>query len=126
LLLGPLAGCQSGGATSGSVTATNGVAQLTFLQFPQLATVGDGVVVDSPQGPIVVVRTGDATATALSAVCTHAGCTVGYTTNQPPIFCPCHGSEFAISGQVVAGPARSPLRTWPATVDANGVNVMLG
>lgn len=120
-----LLGCQNGGPVAGSVTATNGIAQLTFAMYPNLATVGDGVVVNSDKGPIAVIRTGDMTATALSAVCTHAGCTVEIQSGSPPIFCPCHGSEFAISGVVVRGPARSSLRTYAATVDAVGINLTL-
>src|SRR5437773_3217883 len=44
-----------------------------------------------------------------SAVCTHAGCTVG-SVSGGTINCPCHGSRFNIStGAVVNGPASSPL-----------------
>ncbi len=122
LLLG---GCQNGGAVDGTVTPTNGQAVLTFAMFPRLATVGDGVVADVGNGPIAVIRTGDTTATALSAVCTHAGCTVVIQSGSPPLFCPCHGSEFSISGVAVRGPARASLRVYAATVDASGVTVTL-
>jgi Rieske Fe-S protein len=44
-----------------------------------------------------------------SAVCTHAGCTVG-SVSGGTINCPCHGSKFNITtGAVVNGPAASPL-----------------
>ena len=44
-----------------------------------------------------------------SAVCTHAGCTVG-SVSSGTINCPCHGSRFNITtGAVVNGPAASPL-----------------
>lgn len=122
LLLG---GCANGGAVDGSVTPTNGSAQLTFAMFPKLATVGDGVIVDVGNGPIAVIRTGDTTATALSAVCTHEGCTVEVQSGSAPLFCPCHGSEFALSGVAIRGPARTSLRVYMATVDAVGVTVML-
>ncbi|MGZ3426127.1 MAG: QcrA and Rieske domain-containing protein, partial [Polyangia bacterium] len=105
LLLG---GC-SNGAVDGSVTPTNGTAQLTFAMFPKLMTVGGGVIADLGSGPVAVIRTGDTTATALSAVCTHEGCTVEIQSGTAPLFCPCHGSEFAISGVVVRGPARTGL-----------------
>lgn len=56
----------------------------------------------------IIIRGGDGTLTAFSAVCTHAGCTVGYQGGQ--IACPCHGALFnAQTGAVEGGPAPSPL-----------------
>lgn len=44
---------------------------------------------------------------AISAVCTHLGCIVR---PKPEGFeCPCHGSHFTADGNVVRGPAPSPL-----------------
>jgi cytochrome b6-f complex iron-sulfur subunit len=117
-------GCTNGGPLDGTVTATGGVAQLTFAQFPALTSVGGGVVVGTQPGPIVVVRTGESTAIALSAVCTHAGCRVEYSSGSN-IICPCHGSEFTLTGAVIAGPASQPLQSYPTTVDMNGINVMV-
>jgi Rieske Fe-S protein len=57
-----------------------------------------------------------------SAVCTHAGCTVG-SVSDGTINCPCHGSRFNIStGAVVNGPASSPL---PAvTIKVQGTSIV--
>ena len=121
-----LGGCTTGGPVEGTVTPTNGAAQLTFAMFPKLMTVGSAVVADLGSGPVVVFRTGDTTAVALSAVCTHAGCTVEVQSGSPPLFCPCHGSEFAQSGAVVRGPARQPLPMYAATVGTDGITVMVG
>ncbi len=118
-------GCSNGGAIAGSVTSQNGMAQLTFAMFPKLMTVGSGVVVDIDGSPIAVLRTADASATALSAVCTHAGCTVEIQSGSDPLFCPCHGSTFAASGVVTHGPARTSLRVYTAVVDGSGVTVTL-
>jgi menaquinol-cytochrome c reductase iron-sulfur subunit len=61
---------------------------------------------------------------AISAACTHLGCTVKYTKlNQPKhieidgqmktipseFYCPCHGSKFYSDGTNYAGPAPRPL-----------------
>ena len=44
---------------------------------------------------------------ALSAVCTHLGCTVRQ--EKKGFFCPCHGSVFDANGFVLSGPAPKPL-----------------
>ena len=46
---------------------------------------------------------------AFSAVCTHAGCTVGYQGGQ--IVCPCHGGTFdPKTGAVTGGPPPTGLQ----------------
>ncbi len=44
---------------------------------------------------------------AVSAICTHLGCTVARA--KEGFACPCHGSRFDNVGKVVAGPAPRPL-----------------
>jgi cytochrome b6-f complex iron-sulfur subunit len=46
---------------------------------------------------------------ALSATCTHLGCMTRYEKENSRIFCPCHGSQFAVDGEVTGGPAPRPL-----------------
>ena len=58
--------------------------------------------------PDIVIRQANGTLVAHSAVCTHAGCEVGYQGGQ--IVCPCHGSVFdAETGAVITGPAVTGL-----------------
>ncbi len=46
---------------------------------------------------------------ALSAICTHLGCTPRWVNEEGLFKCPCHGSNFTINGDVVVGPASLPL-----------------
>jgi cytochrome b6-f complex iron-sulfur subunit len=68
-------------------------------------------------GPVAVAR--DATGLyAMSTLCTHAGC----PTQQAgaDLFCPCHGSLFDGSGQVLRGPAHAPLPHYQVDLGADG------
>ena len=84
-----------------------------------LATVGGLAITQTSLGNFLLARTGDATVNALTAVCTHEGCTVSNTSGTQFV-CPCHGSTFNTSGSVANGPANRALQQFPTQV-ANGV-----
>ncbi len=55
---------------------------------------------------------------AISSVCTHLGCNV--KRGGPGFACPCHGSQFDESGQVVQGPAPKPLPWFALSLSPRG------
>ena len=117
LLAPALAGCNSPtGPTledhpipSADAAIVNGTLQLIIDQTSPLATVGNAVLIENGLGKFLVSRTGQETFAALTAVCTHFGCTIVRFDNMT-YECPCHGSRFSSTGGVVRGPASSPLR----------------
>ena len=90
-------------AGSGSGAAAGPAALASTSDIP----VGGGKILTDKN--IVITQPQSGAFHAFSAVCTHAGCTVGSVTGGT-INCPCHGSRFSITdGSVVTGPAASPL-----------------
>ena len=57
---------------------------------------------------------------ALIAICTHLGCTPIWWPAEDRFKCPCHGSNFTIDGQNVAGPAPVPLFRAAISRDLSG------
>jgi cytochrome b6-f complex iron-sulfur subunit len=57
---------------------------------------------------------------ALIAICTHLGCTPIWHPTEERIKCPCHGSNFLVDGQNVAGPAPVPLFRAAISLDLAG------
>jgi thiosulfate dehydrogenase [quinone] large subunit len=110
----PPSGANASGSQGSSVPA-NAVKLGPSNRLPQ----GQAAEYQDPttQQPDILIRQSDGSLNAFSAVCTHAGCTVGYQGGQ--IVCPCHGGVYsAQTGQVVAGPPPSPLP--PKRVVENG------
>jgi cytochrome b6-f complex iron-sulfur subunit len=68
--------------------------------------------------PVMVLRTPQGFR-ALSAICTHLGCIVGWDAQKRQIACPCHAGFFDTQGRVVSGPPPRPLAEFGVTV-SNG------
>ena len=61
---------------------------------------------------------------AMTAVCTHLGCTVQYEPQADRIHCACHGGVYnAYTGANVSGPPPKPLKLFKVAVNEIGVEV---
>lgn len=58
---------------------------------------------------VVIVVRGRSGFKAFSASCTHLGCLVKWEQESREFKCPCHAGVFDLNGEVVSGPAPSPL-----------------
>jgi glycine/D-amino acid oxidase-like deaminating enzyme/nitrite reductase/ring-hydroxylating ferredoxin subunit len=87
---------------------------------------GDPIEIESGSGSVLEIggekaaihRDGGGNLHAVSPVCTHMGCLVGWNEAERTWDCPCHGSRFDIDGTVLAGPATQPLAAVDLPVEA--------
>jgi glycine/D-amino acid oxidase-like deaminating enzyme/nitrite reductase/ring-hydroxylating ferredoxin subunit len=70
---------------------------------------GEGRILDLRGQRVAAYRDEHGKTTVRSAICTHMGCTVDWNEAEKTWDCPCHGSRFKPTGEVLAGPAESPL-----------------
>ena len=83
---------------------------------------GQAAVVKANGKKVALYRDEAGTVQAVSAVCTHMGCIVHWNQVEKSWDCPCHGSRFDICGDIIEGPALSPL----ATVDMEALGPRTG
>ena len=70
---------------------------------------GEGKIVELAGEKTAVYRDDRGLLHAVSPVCTHMGCLVGFNNAEKTWDCPCHGSRFDKDGKVLNGPAVTPL-----------------
>jgi cytochrome b6-f complex iron-sulfur subunit len=74
--------------------------------------------------PAMLIHHADGRWVALTAVCTHLGCTVQYEPGADRIHCACHGGVYdPYTGANVSGPPPKPLKLFKVAVNETGVEV---
>ena len=90
-------------------------------------TMADGGENNSPGDPtfggFLVRQGGELRAFAIT--CPHLGCSYDFDTAKQHFLCPCHGSEFALDGSVLHGPASASLShlTWRPGSGSNEIEI---
>ncbi len=77
-------------------------------------TAGQSKTVRVGSKAVVVVKNRDGF-NAFSAVCTHLGCLVTWSSDQKQFLCPCHAAVFGADGRVLSGPPPTPLVRYTVT-----------
>ncbi len=106
-------------ASTAAPSNVNFTLDLTASANAALNNIGGSLVSNS----ILIIRSGASTFTALSAICTHEGCSVNYNSSAKDVVCPCHGGVYNITGAVVSGPPPSALATYTVTQNGNIITI---
>jgi cytochrome b6-f complex iron-sulfur subunit len=111
-----LGGCQMFGSRKPDVVTQVQDNQITLSKEQSAKLLAaEGSLLIEPKGlkdKIIAVHAQDGSLHAVSAVCTHMGCSVLYDQKQDRLHCPCHGSEFGLDGHNLKGPAARPLKLY--------------
>ncbi|GAB4549099.1 MAG: hypothetical protein Kow0063_44000 [Anaerolineae bacterium] len=81
-------------------------------------TFPNGKLTPLPKEPVLIGRD-EGGLFAISAICTHLGCTV--MEGDEGLACPCHGSRFSADGANLSGPALRPLPHLALTLNDDGL-----
>ena len=70
---------------------------------------GQGKILHLEGRKVAAYRDENGEVSLCSPVCTHMKCIVGWNEAERTWDCPCHGSRFKPTGEVISGPAEEPL-----------------
>lgn len=99
------------------------LATVKIADNPDLGKIGGFVLLkDTPEGELLIVRSGDELYDAMSNVCPHKQCHV--EVKSPTLIkCPCHGSAYKIDGTYVSGPSKKSLKKFHVAVEGGVISV---
>ena len=94
------------------------------LKDAQKLPLGSVLMFKFGTAPAMLIHHEDGHWIALTAVCTHLGCTVQYEPQADRIHCACHGGVYnAYTGANVSGPPPKPLKLFKVAATETGVDV---
>lgn len=103
--------------------SASAVTEIT-LKDAQKLPAGSALMFKFGPSPAMLIHHKDNTWVALTAVCTHLGCTVQYEPDADRIHCACHGGVYdPRTGANVSGPPPKPLKLFKVAVGDAGVEV---
>ncbi|GFE90715.1 FAD-dependent oxidoreductase [Steroidobacter agaridevorans] len=80
------------------------------LDSPDQVGNGEGRIVSYQSKKVAAYRDDSGQLTLLAPQCTHLKCLVKWNSADRTWDCPCHGSRFRPTGEVLGGPAEQPLK----------------
>jgi quinol---cytochrome c reductase iron-sulfur subunit, bacillus type len=102
------------------------LASVSDVQTPLRRTLDlkqrDGWLETASQPIVYIIKEGGQLK-ALSAICTHLGCTVPWDPGRNEFVCPCHGGTYSADGTHISGPPRRSLDSLETKV--SGGNLMV-
>ena len=94
------------------------------LKHAQKLPAGSVLMFKFGTSPAMLIHHQDGAWVALTAVCTHLGCTVQYEPQANRIHCACHGGVYdPRTGANVSGPPPKPLKAFKVAVNDASVEV---
>ena len=121
--------CSTPDLEPASLGFANATLTVDLAQAPSLAEVGDAAFLVNPerQLELILVRAAPDRFVALSRNCTHGGQVVSYARKRGAIICNNYNhSVFDLDGQVVKGPAGTPLKSYPVTLKDGRLEIAVG
>lgn len=76
-----------------------------------------------PEGGFYLACLEDGSFLALSRRCTHLGCSLLWDEGKTSFICPCHGSSFDLTGEVLTPPATRALESYPLRIENSVIRV---
>ncbi len=93
------------------------------VKLSWMAEKSDEFVRQDVERDVWVIKHSPTEVTVFSPICPHLGCRYNWHPNKHEFICPCHGSIYSITGEVLGGPAPRPLDTLPWKLEKGEIYV---